>query len=176
MKAKLFGISLFAVSFSAVSPEAYSQASGDLSIEVSECVKLASDHERFACYERLAEAALEQQSSSTSASAEAAGAVSVVTGPTPTGPGAAAPVAAVSVTETLSEQPDILSTIAALDEKRRNLYTITLENGQVWQQVGSKRYPLRTGFAVRIYPSQWGNSYRLTAVDSGGFIQVERLQ
>jgi hypothetical protein len=70
---------------------------------------------------------------------------------------------------------EIHSTIAELNERRPNEYVITLANGQVWSQSLAKRYPLRTGQPVRIYSTRWGDSYRLTAIESKGYIQVERL-
>ena len=72
------------------------------------------------------------------------------------------------------EAGEITGTIAALKEILPNEYLITLENGQIWRQTGSKRYPLQVGHHVRIYPTHWGNSFRLTAEKSKGFIQVER--
>jgi hypothetical protein len=68
-----------------------------------------------------------------------------------------------------------IGTIVALRETTPDKYLITLDNGQVWRQVATKRYRLQTGMDVRIYPG-WGNSLRLTAVDANGFIQVERAR
>jgi hypothetical protein len=108
----------------------------DVNIEVSECIALESELERYACFERLTEAALAE--------------------PAP--------------------PEEIRSAIAALDERRPNEHLITLENGQVWRQSLAKRYPLRVGQAIRIYPTRWGDSFRLTAIESNGYIQVERMQ
>jgi hypothetical protein len=71
---------------------------------------------------------------------------------------------------------DIFGTVAALRERVPNTYVITLENGQVWSQVTSERYLLRVGDRVRIYPTHWGKSYRLTVADRHGFIQVQRVR
>jgi hypothetical protein len=59
---------------------------------------------------------------------------------------------------------------------RRNDYRITLENGQIWRQTQARRYALRTGYHVRVYPSPWGESFRLAAEELNGFIQVQRIQ
>ncbi|HEU4619493.1 MAG TPA: hypothetical protein VFV10_15760 [Gammaproteobacteria bacterium] len=53
---------------------------------------------------------------------------------------------------------------------------ITLENGQIWRQMTPEIYPLQEGFEVKIYPTRWGNAYRLSVEELGGFIQVERVQ
>ena len=55
-------------------------------------------------------------------------------------------------------------------------WIITLDKGQVWRQMIGKRYDLRNGQEVRIYPSAWGKAYRLSAEDNSGFIQVERIR
>jgi hypothetical protein len=134
--------------------------SGDLYIEVSECVELTPDVERHACYDRLAEAAKAAQAAKTDLLSNFA----------ETAPGQPEPA------RTNPQPEEIVSTITELKETRPNVYTITLENGQIWRQVGSKRYPLRIGFEVRIYESRWQSSYRLSAVATNGFIQVERIR
>ena len=55
-------------------------------------------------------------------------------------------------------------------------WLITLESGQVWRQMNSKRYRLREGQEVKIKPARWGNSYRLSVSQLGSFIQVERVK
>lgn len=69
---------------------------------------------------------------------------------------------------------ELIADIAALEERGRNLWLITLENGQTWAQIESKTYRLQVGDSVRIYPTRWGNSYRLTADRVSGYIQVRR--
>jgi hypothetical protein len=55
-------------------------------------------------------------------------------------------------------------------------WIVTLASGQVWQQTVTSSYSLRKGMEVRIYPTRWGNSYRLSAQGLKGFIQVERVK
>jgi hypothetical protein len=73
-------------------------------------------------------------------------------------------------------QPEYSGTIVALNERLPNAYVITLDNGQIWQQTEPKQYPLRPGIKVRIYPTRWGNHYRLNGWGSGAHIQVRRVQ
>jgi len=54
-------------------------------------------------------------------------------------------------------------------------WLITLSSGQVWRQMYNKRYNLKEGQDVKIAPSGWGNAYRLSVKELGGFIQVERV-
>jgi hypothetical protein len=153
----------------AVPCHAQSEAS-DLTIDIGECVELVSALERYDCYERLAQAAL--------AADDGVG----------NGPGAAArpdPAAATLQARQAqshgpaaqgSEATEVVSAITKLGERRPNEQVITLENGQIWRQTLTKRYPLRIGQEVRIYPTRWGDSYRLSALDRSGFIQVERIE
>ena len=67
---------------------------------------------------------------------------------------------------------EIRATITALRERGPNSWLITLDNGQMWDQVRPQWYPLRPGQQVRLYPTQWGSSYRLSALERGGYIQV----
>jgi hypothetical protein len=69
-----------------------------------------------------------------------------------------------------------IDTVAAIEERQLNVALITLKSGQKWLQMISKRYPLEEGDEVRIYPSGFGDSYRLTATRMSGFIQVERIR
>jgi hypothetical protein len=66
--------------------------------------------------------------------------------------------------------------IVAIRERLPNAYVITLDNGQVWQQTEPKQYPLRPGLEVRIYPTGWGNYYRLNGLGTGTHIQVRRVR
>jgi len=71
---------------------------------------------------------------------------------------------------------ELISNVAKLQELDRNRLRITLENGQVWEQMETRRFVLVQGDEVRIYPTRWGNSYRLSSSSHKGFIQVQRLR
>jgi hypothetical protein len=71
---------------------------------------------------------------------------------------------------------EYVGTIASLRERLPNQYLITLDNGQIWRQVYPEHYRLQLGHQVRIYPTKWGTSYRLTVEELHGFIQVERVR
>jgi hypothetical protein len=73
-------------------------------------------------------------------------------------------------------QQELHDTIAALKAAPQGgAWIITLSNGQVWRQTEPEPYNLKQGYAVRIYPSRWGTSYRLSTEQIHGFIQVERI-
>lgn len=72
-------------------------------------------------------------------------------------------------------QKELIDTIASIRPLGQGLSVITLSNGQKWQQMITKRYFLKEGEEVRIYPTIWGSSYRLTSERLGGFIQVKRV-
>lgn len=71
---------------------------------------------------------------------------------------------------------EILATIADLRERQPNAWLITLDNGQIWDQVRPQWYPLTPGDEVRLYPTNWGSSYRLSKLDRGGYIQVQQVR
>ena len=71
---------------------------------------------------------------------------------------------------------EIHATITALRQRGPNSWLITLDNGQMWDQVRPQWYPLRPGQQVRLYPTNWGSSYRLSALERGGYIQVTQVR
>ena len=79
------------------------------------------------------------------------------------------------VVEGLDGKAELIDTVAELEQLGPNLWLIQLEGGQRWQQMLSKRYNLQEGDEVRIYPTRWGENFRLTAPRLSGYIQVERL-
>lgn len=70
---------------------------------------------------------------------------------------------------------ELIDTVADLEQLGPNLWLITLEGGQRWQQMLSKRYGLQVGDQVRIYSTRWGSSFRMSVERLGGYIQVERI-
>lgn len=79
------------------------------------------------------------------------------------------------VVENEDGREELVDEVADID-RYQNMLTITLASGQVWRQTHSKRYNLRKGDEVRVYPSRWGDSYRLESERLRGFIQVGRVQ
>jgi hypothetical protein len=73
-------------------------------------------------------------------------------------------------------QVELLDRVAALAEREPGKLLITLESGQVWYQVNSERFHLRKGMEIRVYPAPMGGSYRLSADEIRGFIQVQRVR
>lgn len=62
-----------------------------------------------------------------------------------------------------------------LKGKTKNIWEVTLSGGQIWRQTYPKRFKLKEGGVVKIYPSGWGKTYRLEMVGLSGFIQVKRV-
>jgi hypothetical protein len=131
-----------------------------LSVDVGECIKLATPEERLACFEAQVEDA---RNPPTAAGAPAAA-------------GNAAPANGRSLQSREDAEPqDIHAKVAELRETVPNAYLITLDNGQVWRQTVPKRYPLRPGDDVRIYYSKW-RTFRLTNDKLRSYVQVERVR
>jgi hypothetical protein len=89
---------------------------------------------------------------------------------------AAAAEAAVAAEDLSYTAGEIVGEIAAFKEVRPDTYVIQLTNGQIWEQTHPRKYLVRVGATVRIRPSSWGTSYRLTDPDVGSFIQVTRTK
>jgi hypothetical protein len=153
------------------------QGADSLTIDIGQCVVLESERERLECYERLANAAIEAEPGAEGRSAAPPvvdSAAEPAARPVPAQPAASAGSAAAA--SEAAEDEEIHSRVTAVEEYLPNRYRVTLENGQVWRQMQAKRYLLRPGHQVRIYPSRWGESYRLSAEELNGFIQVERAR
>lgn len=70
----------------------------------------------------------------------------------------------------------LTDTIASLKQNAAHMWVITLSSGQVWRQMYTQNYNLEAGDKVKIYPSGWGDAYRLTTERLGSFIQVQRIE
>ena len=165
----------------AATQAAQAQRSDSVNVDVGECVDLAAPEDRFTCYERRVEAA---RGGARPAAPPGAATAPVTAEQSAEIGGNRAdaekprqrPTRAPARSETEEEREQIIATVTELQPTVPNSYIITLDNGQVWRQTQSKRYPLHPGFEVRIYPSPWGNTYRLTLENRGSFIQVERVR
>lgn len=71
---------------------------------------------------------------------------------------------------------ELVDVVAAVKPLSQNMIEVTLESGQVWRQMLSKRYPIKVGETVTIRPTRWGSAYRLTSERVSGFIQVQRIK
>jgi len=162
---------------------ALAQGADSLTVDVGECVSLASPEERFACYERQVGAARtapaasppDTRAAGSGPAAPASGPEpDSVTGARPAAVGDAAPSAAPQAAAT--EPLEFVATVTSLRQTVPNSYVITLDNGQVWRQSYAEWYPLRPGQTVRVRPSRWGGTFWLTADEANGFIQVKRVR
>lgn len=167
----------------------YADESQHLPVDVGDCVDLESPEERFACYEERANAALhkagdEEAGDAASAAPEersearrerANESEAHAANESETGAPDDRDRASRTFERETNERREIVATIKALRETVPNSYVITLDNGQVWRQMAPKVYNFQPGDQVRIYPSHWGKSYRLTVEKLRGFIQVERV-
>jgi hypothetical protein len=152
------------------SPAARAQDSNDVTIEISRCVELESPEERRACYGAEVDAAVRERERSAATAAPAAA-------PTRS-PGLEADTdrSRRATREGSEGQPTLVAKIKALRETVPNSYLITLDNDEVWRQTRPKWHPLRVGQEVKIYPTGWGNSFRLFVDGLSGYIQVERAR
>ena len=144
------------------SEASFAQDSADVTVEVGDCIKLESPEERRACYAARVDAAVQERERSAATAA----------------PPASDAVRRRRATRDGSGDPssELVATISALRETVPNSYLITLDDGQTWRQMRSKWFPLRVGQEVRIYPTNFGASFRLSVQGLSGYIQVERVR
>lgn len=82
----------------------------------------------------------------------------------------------VRLSENESGDQVLTDRIASLRERLPNQWSITLEGGQIWNQINSKSFRLRKGMEVSVAPSPFGQDFRLSSSAINGFIQVRRVQ
>lgn len=175
---------------------AFAQSDQRLMVDVGPCVDIQSTLERFECYESRVEAARSSgDNASTSQSPQRPRETTV---PSPRPQQRQQPAEQDSAAQDqdrnvadedsfgrqeprreareTEQQQELRSSITALEETVPNSHIITLENGQIWRQMRPERYRIQVGQDVRIYPSPFGSSFRLSADELRGFIQVERVE
>ncbi len=167
-------------------------------VDIGPCLAMEADTERHECYVSLGEharsalppaadsvsptipvAAREDQQESTPALTKSLAIPTVQTteefGLRP--PAAAAQeMATARVLANANGDQELVGTIAQLDERRPNMWDVTLSNDQVWRQINSDVYRLQEGMEIRIYPSPFAGSFRMSAKGKNGFIQVRRIR
>ncbi|HUF73939.1 MAG TPA: hypothetical protein VMR74_13685 [Gammaproteobacteria bacterium] len=155
---------------------ALGQDRGEVTVDVERCLELESAEEQQACFGAQVNQVLQERSS---AEAEVSTRDSEADRDRETrdqASRAAEQPLARAAEEADSYDVEYSGTIVEMREYMPSAYIIRLDNGQIWEQTEPKRYPLRPGLEVRIYPTRWGTRYRLTGLDSGGHIQVRRVQ
>jgi len=182
---------------------ANAQAPEGLLVDVESCVTLKSRQQQLECYESQVQAALGARGDEAGSNVPESGNVREPAAGTEsahkpsraeqreverrrreadrrqreaTAALAAAAEAAVAAEDLSYTAGEIVGEIAAFKEVRPDAYVIQLTNGQIWEQTHPRKYLLRVGAQVRIRPSSWGTSYRLTDPDVGSFIQVTRTK
>lgn len=165
-------------------------AEAQVMVDIESCVVQADPVARFGCYEALA-----RQATGREPGTIAPLSAREVEPPAPPQSAAAAPgaLAETAPSAGIEEfgrdergagarletgrdgESALLDTVVKVESLRPNQLTLTLASGQVWRQMLPGRFPLRAGDAVRIYPTRWGKSYRLSSAAAPGFIQVERI-
>jgi hypothetical protein len=174
-------------------------------VNIAPCMALATNTERYACYDQLEAAVHAAQNSpaisavsptpagnepaaaSRSGTAPDTGEPDILDVPTP------ATVPTATTVENFGVAPDtggarvatgadgaeeLHDRITDLREREPGRWLVMLESGQVWYQTNSQRMRLRKGMEVRIYPSPLGGSFRMARVGGAdtGFIQVDRIE
>lgn len=176
---------------------AIAQSQDSVLVDVGACIELETREEQLECYEsRVSDELRERRVESGAEETETATAADTATiessrepAPPPrtetARPERDEPPASDNRREVAAAEPEespsaaedeIVATVTSLRELAPNTFIIYLDNDQVWKQNRPKQYRLSVGAEVRLRPTQWGTSYRLTDPNLASFIQVERIR
>ena len=159
------------------------QGSDDTASGVAACAAIESTTARLDCFDELARSASADGAATAAprTTPQAAGSGS----PAEASVGAAAGAPPADSTNEVSRREareaerqahEVTGQVAAVREILPGRIEVTLTNGQVWRQTNSDRYNLLIGHEVRIYPTGFGQYFRLSSKELRSFIQVERVK
>ena len=173
--------------------------SADAQVEAGrQCAQVRDSLQRLVCYDRIFQAGDSAAPTAAPRAATPVPAPTPVPVPAPARPPvvASAPVIAPAVAapslgdevvqrkgkekdkEKAAEPASLEATITALKETRPNVVRLTLDNGQVWQQMDmSSVFQVTLGDTVRVEKGTMGG-YRLARTSRGrsGWVRVTRIQ
>lgn len=157
------------------------QPPDSVNVDVAACQALETRQAQIECYGERVEATLRTLDTESSAQAQTQARAPAAPSDERDRPSQSAPQheqAAADENEHASSEPaeNVVAKVVRLREIEPNAYLIYLDNDQIWRQNRPRRYALQVGAEVRLKPTRWGTSYRLTDPSLGGFIQVERIQ
>jgi hypothetical protein len=136
---------------------ALAQQAADTTADISRCMDIKESAERIRCYDALADEVRARKPASEE-KVQSFG---------------KEPARVVDSDEGRKELHDRIEELRTTPTGR---WIVTLASGQVWQQSVTGSYNLRKGMDVRIFPTRFGNGYRLSAQGLKGFIQVQRIK
>ena len=160
---------------------AFAQGSADTGAAMAACARITEERARLECFDELVRQAPGRSAENAAGPPPAASEPQRSTAAVATGADAA-PVAVESEASRREARAaeraerEFTSSVTALREIQPGRVEVTLANGQVWRQTHSDRYALLVGHEVKVYPSGFGEYYRLSSLESRGFIQVERIK
>jgi hypothetical protein len=170
MNRPIFAIALALSCTAALSADDRSQ----LPSGMAACAEITDVAQRAACYDR--QVAIIRGKENARDSAKAPESPKVATPPPAPADFGAESLASKSATS--GPEPTLEARIARLQELQPGVYTITLDNGQVWRQPERREaFELKTGDAVRIRKATMG-AYRLWLETRGAkqWVRVVRVQ
>ena len=158
-----------------------------------QCAQQKDSLQRLVCYDRIFQAA--EAKPPVAAAAAVAPAASPAAAPAKAAPAAAAPpVVAAGATaaaapamgdemlkkpqkeKPASEPKHLEAKVTAARQMRPELFRLSLDNGQVWQQQDvSSLFHVEVGDTVRIEKGSMG-SYRMARADGSGWVRVTRVE
>jgi len=152
-----------------------------------QCAQQKDSLQRLVCYDRIFQA--EEVSPARAAPAATAAVAAPVVAAAPAAaaaPALAAPAAAPALgDETLKKNQvkkaeaapkGLEAQVTAVRESRPEIFRVTLDNGQIWQQMESSNlFHVRNGDRVRIERGSMGG-YRMSLAKGSGWVRVTRVE
>jgi hypothetical protein len=157
---------------------AVAQGSGETGAAIGACARIEDQAARLECFDTVARSSRGVETAPSPAPPAAVESQRSAAAP-PTAAATAPAPAASSRREARASgkaEGEVLSSVTALREIQPGRVEVTLANGQVWRQTYSDSYNLLVGHEVKIYPSGFGKSFRLTSIEVRGFTRVERVK
>lgn len=166
------------LSIALLAPMAQAQDDPALLENVKQCAQIQDAAERYACYDRTTSSLRPAPAAGVSQPVQPAAPALPVLRTAPTTP-ANGPFATMNPEPEQAEPAEVVELVDKIVEVKEHVpgqLMVTLANGQVWYQTDSRRYQLRKGMEVRIYPGLFGGSWRMSSAELNSFIQVKRLK
>jgi len=130
---------------------------------ISECRQIQQDDKRLACYDKISIKNIKNKAKQATAKV------------------ADKPATKVDINEfglkaKKENEPDaFVATVVKLKKNPYGLFTITLDNGQIWKQIDSRKFRLKVDNKIQIEKGALG-SFKLKKVDSNASTRVKRVK
>lgn len=152
--------------------------------DLDSCRSIDDDRARLACFDALAAAAPEPGTAAAPTAAADAAPAPAATPVAPAAPTATdlfgrdsdTTAAALGAAAGIAPLPELRATLTTVDRTPDGRLVLTMDNGQAWSQVDTRRATLRPGDEVRIRRAAFGSYLLSTMDDRRSALRVRRIR